>query len=306
MNTRIYCPDIECESCIRLLTKTFENNLKINNFTINKEYIDIAHEDSFEPKDIISLINEKGFRAGFDPFLRKTFSERFRDFIQNKSKYETEYKIIKYWLAGFGLLLMIELIFFYVFLKDIPGFLSKYAIWLFYLDLVVVSISSAVLHIRSYKVNIKDMAGMMIGMTFGMQTGMMIGTIIGYTNGLFMGCIVGMLTGVFIGVLNGKCCGIMGIMEGMMAGIMGGVMGGMTGVMFLVDKANWFMPPFMILNLIVIFSLSYMMFEEVIEGNLKIIKNNINFLTYFLYIFIIITILSLIMIYGIKTGVASL
>ena len=114
------------------------------------------------------------------------------------------------------------------------------------------------------------------------------------------------MIGIIAGVYNGKCCGIMGIMEGMMAGIMGGVMGSMIGVMFRVDYINIFMPFFMLANIMVMFGLSYMLFEEIVEDNINVRKKSLNFSKFFSYFLIINLILILIMVYGPKTGLARL
>ena len=307
MNIKLYCPDIECESCVKVLTKTFEKLDGIEKFEINQDHLIINfNENKINKEKIISIINEKGFRADTEQFIRKTFSERFRDFTQNKNKYENEYKMLKYSILSLALLIFLEFTLYSSFLRNIPDFLNKFGLWIFYIDLAVISIGSAVWHVNSYKMKIKDMTGMMIGMTFGMQTGMMIGTIIRATNGLFVGSTAGMLLAVIIGFYNGRCSGIMGVMEGMMAGVMGGVMGGMTGAMFVLDYISWFMPLFMLINIIIMFSLSYMLFEEVIEHNPKIEKNHTDFIVYFSYILIFTVLLSLIIIYGPRTGVARL
>ena len=147
---------------------------------------------------------------------------------------------------------------------------------------------------------------MMIGMTFGMQTGFLIGTILGATNGMFVGSLAGMLSGVLVGWYNGKCCGIMGAMEGMMAGIMAGLMGAMTGVMLLVDHIFLFMPVFMALNLLVLIGFSYLLFEEMVEGNNTIEKQPAQFLTFFLFCFLALSILMAIMIFAPKSGITGL
>lgn len=305
MKTKIYCPDIECDSCIKLISKALGNKKGVKEFTFTHEAVDIFHEDSVKPNELIDIIREKGFRADLQPFVRKTFRERFRDFRENKKKYEVEYMMIKYGLLAFFLLAILDVFAYFAVFKTIPNFISKYAWWLFYTNITVISIGAAVWHFKSYKTSVTTMMGMMIGMTFGMQTGMMLGTIIGATNGLFMGGMTGMLVASALGFYTGKCCGSMGVLEGLMAAVMGGPMGAMIGSMFFVDHILWFMPAYMILNLIILVGLSYLLFEEVVEHNLKIKKKAIDFTTFFSYCLIATTALTVLMIYGFKTGLAA-
>jgi len=306
MTAKVYCPDIECESCVRLLKKSFENVKGLGNYSFNKDSIDFQYDQAFiSPEDLIKIINERGFRASLTPYPRKTFKERFRDFRENKTKYENEYKIIKYSILAFVLISILEIIAYYGLFKNYPDFISKYLIWIFYVNVSVLTIGTSIWHIKSYKTELTSMVGMMVGMTFGMQTGMMLGTIIGATNGFFMGATIGMLLGVLVGFYNGKCCGIMGILEGLMAGLMGGVMGGMTGAMFIADKIQIFMPIFMLINLIIMIGLSYMLFEESIEHNPKVQKNKIDFFSYFSYCLVFILIIVAMIIYGPKSGLAG-
>jgi len=298
---KIYCPDIECDSCIKVISKTLEKS-GINNFKINQDSIDL--DSKGEEEKVLSLIREKGYRAGLEPFERKTFSERFRDFRQNKGKYVTEYKMLKYSALTFILLLVLEFIIYNLFFKSQPGFLQNYGWWIFYATLAVVSIGTSIWHIKSYVVKFTCMTGMMVGMTFGMQTGMMLGIILGATNGFFIGSVIGMIFAVGVGYYNGRIVGIMGVLEGMMAGVMGGVMGAMTGVMMRLDNILLFMPLFMFFNVSIMTGLSYMLFEEVVEHRPNVQKNKIKFLNFFFFCLIALLILSVLMIYGPKTGLA--
>jgi hypothetical protein len=236
---------------------------------------------------------------------RKTINERLKDFIRNKKKYEVEYTMLRYSLLVFVLISLLELIAYFALFKDMPHFVSRYAWWIFYLNIAVVALASSIWHLKSYKTEVTMMAGMMIGMTFGMQTGMMIGTIITATNGLITGGLIGMLSAVTVGFYNGKCCGIMGILEGMMAGVMGGLMGGMIGTMFYVDHILLLMPFFMLINVLIMAGLSYMLYEEMVEGK-KIQKTPIEFGKLFSYSLVITVVFITIMIYGPKTGLPAL
>ncbi len=305
--TTIYCPDIECDSCVKVITRSLEKTDGVGTFTIKKDHVDVEYDPAKVEKGLlIELIKEKGFRAGFEPFSRKTFGERWRDFRENKEKYSHEYTMLSYGAFTFGLLLLLGFIAYWGLFNQSAELLSKYGWWFLYSTISVVAIGSALWHFQSYKGSVTSMTGMMIGMTFGMQTGFLIGTIIGATNGMFIGSLAGMLSGVFVGWYSGKCCGIMGVMEGMMAGIMAGLMGAMTGVMLLVDNILLFMPLFMVLNIIVLLGLSYMLFEEMVEENKTIHKVPTPFSTFFLFCFLAVSMLMIIMLFAPKSGITGL
>ena len=305
MNVKIYCPDIECDSCVKVIKKAFEKLKGIEKVDVNNDSIDISYKkEALNHEELILAIISKGYRASLEPFQRKTFRERMRDFRENKNKYEVEYKMIRYSFLTLLILLAFEAAAYFAMFKQNPNFLHKYGWWIFYLNIAIISVAAAMWHLKSYRGQVTSMIGMMLGMTFGMQTGLMIGAIIGATNGIFVGGMTGMLTGVLVGFYNGKCCGIMGALEGMMAGMMNGVMGSMIGVMFFADHILWFMPFFIIINLAIMWGLSYMIYEEFVEGNQKTKKAPLSFGTFLSYCFIAAIILIVIMIYGPKSGLA--
>lgn len=238
--------------------------------------------------------------------MRKpTFKQRTKEFLENKEKYKIEHQMIEYTLLAFVLLILIEVVAFYGLFGNDSNFLVRYGWWFFYGTISVVSIGAAMWHLRAYRTEVTCMVGMMIGMTIGMQSGMMIGAVLGATNGMFTGALVGMLFASVVGWYTGRCCGIMGIMEGIMSGIMGGTMGAMIAVMMLGDNLLWFMPPYMILNLIVMLGLSYMLYEEVIEDNEKVEVKPMEFSGFFSYCFIAMFLLGLIMLYGPKSALVA-
>ena len=301
MKITIYCPDIECESCVRVIQEVVEK-LPIEDYSFSKDTVVIDYDaKKITPDSILVAIRATGFRAGTSPFPRRTFSERFRDFTSNKKKYYQEYKILKYSLVSLIFVVILQVLLYFM----LSSF-SNYGWWIFYANISAISIIAAVMHIKSYRYTVTHMVGMMIGMTFGMQTGMMIGTIIGATNGMFIGSMTGMLLGVLVGGYNGKCCGVMGVMEGMMSGVMGGTMGGMLGVMMNVDHIMWFMPIFTLINIAILIGLSYMLFEEAIENNNTVVRIDLSFMKFFFISLIAVVLLSLLIIYGPKTGVAAL
>ncbi len=306
MKTTIYIPDITCESCVKILNKAFAGLQGISAFTVKKDSVELEYEESLiRINSILQVIKEKGYRASLQPFPRKSFKERTRDFLANKQKYELEHKMVQYTAITFFLLIAIEFMSYLLLFNNQANFLSKYGIWFLYATISIVFLGAAVWHINAYKANITHMVGMMIGMTFGMQTGLMLGAIIGATNGMFIGSLVGMLAGVLIGIINGKCCGVMGVMEGTMAGIMGGTMGAMLSIMMLADHLMIFMPIYLLLNIIVLLGLSYMLYEEVVEDNDAIKKVPADFTTFFSACFIALFIMGLIMIYGPKSALVA-
>jgi len=302
MKTTIYVPDIECESCVKIISKSLNNKEGIQLHQVHQESLDVEYDESkIGAQDIIRIIQDRGFRASEQPFERKTFKERMRDFNENKKKYAIERKGIFYSIMVFIILTALEFIAYMGFLQFIPNFLPKYGIWLLYLNITIVLLGLGIWHFFAYKGQVTCMTGMMIGMTTGMQTGMMIGAIVGATNGFFTGSMVGMLTGAFIGATTGKSCGVMGFMQGLMSGIMAGTMGAMISVMMFTDHINIFMPIYIVLNAIIVLALPYMVFEEVVEHK-KVHRQPLDFATYAAVCVIITAILVAIMVYGPKSA----
>ncbi len=303
----IYCPDIECDSCVTFLHNTLKDLKGLKKYKVNKDTIEVDYSPgNIKPEAIAKFITEQGYRAGLSPFPRKTYKERWHDFRENKKKYEVEYTMLKYSIYVFIILIAVEMIAYFAFLRNDALFIQKYGIWIFYLDIAVVSIGAAMWHVLSYRGQVYMMSGMMLGMGFGMQTGLMIGTIIGATNGMFAGTMTGIIVAVFAGWYNGKNSGIMGVLEGAMAGIMNGAMGAMTAVMLYADNLMWYMPLFMALNIIIMWGMSYMMFEEVVENNPTIKKEPISFTKFLLYSLLAVAVIVTIMNYGPKSGLSGI
>lgn len=301
MKKTIYCPDIVCESCVKILTKQFDKMKGITSFIIKKDSIDIDYDSKqIKENELLKAIHNKGYRASFSIFGRKIFSERYRDFLSNKEKYAIEYKMLGYAVLTLFLLLITQAVLCIAFHKQEPIF-TVYGWWIFYLDITIVTIGAAIWHYHAYKAEITHMIGMMVGMTIGMISGLLISTIIGATNGMFMGSTIGMIVGVTVGAWNGKCCGIMGVMEGMMAGVMGGTMGSMIALMMKYDHILFFMPFFIFICLLILWGLSYMLYEEVVEENPTIEKKPLSFFAFFLGCLVLSFILGFIIIYGYKS-----
>lgn len=295
----IYVPDIECDSCKKLITRKLQKN-SFKEFTVMNDCVQI----NGDAKQVIRIITDMGYRASEEPFERKTFKERIRHFKENKSLYKLEILGIKNSLYVFLALTLLTTIAYFTIFRNIEGFLGNYGFWIFYLILSITSISIAIWHFFAYKAKVTCMTGMMIGMTFGMQTGMMIGAIIGATNGFFWGCMTGMILGVSIGLITGKCCGIMGLMEGAMAGLMGGTMGPMITVMMFSDNVLYFMPLYMLINIAIIIGLSYMLYEEVVESK-KVKINPLDTTTLIAASIIAMAVLTTLIVYGPSSSLIS-
>lgn len=294
MSNRIYVPDIECDSCVKLINNKLKKN-NIKNYQIKEDSIIL--DETTNKKEIIKLITDLGYRASTEPFERKTLKERISHFKENKQPYKVELLGIKNSIIIFTTLIILFLIFYFALFKNIDNFLTNYGWWIFYLIISIVSIGIALWHYTAYPTKVTCMVGMMIGMTFGMQTGMMVGAIIGATNGFFWGAMIGMILGTSVGAITGKCCGVMGIMEGAMAGVMSGTMGPMITVMMFSDHVLWFMPFYMIINIGIIIGLSYMLYEEVIEGK-RIRAKPLDSLTLLSISLIVAALLMIFIVYG--------
>lgn len=303
IKTKIYIPDIECESCSKLLEKKIGKIDGVKDYTIHNDSMDIQYnEHMIQAEDFVTAIEDLGFRASIRPFERKSFSERWRDFRENTHKYEMIYTTLRYGLLIFLVLAILQSIAVFGFWNStIPNFIAKYGIWLLYLDVSIASIGATIWYMSSYKGTVTCMTGMMIGMTVGMQAGMMIGAVVGGTNGFFTGAMVGMTVAVIAGTITGAVCGVMGAVQGMMSGVMAGTMGSMITVMMFTDNIQIFMPYYMIINVLILLGLIYLFYEEVVEGKKDLKKKSLDFITFASACVIITAIITMIMIYGPKS-----
>lgn len=299
MTSRIYVPDIECESCVKLITKRLHDR-NIKSFEMDDEAVTL--HDASKTEEVIKIIKHLGYRASTIPFERKTLKERFNDIKENPKKYVIEFKGLNYAVWTFLILELAFLLAYVGFLKNIPDFFPTYGWWTLYLILSTTSLGIGLWHFYAYKGRVTCMTGMMIGMTFGMQAGMMIGGVIGATNGFFTGAMVGMFSGVIAGVITGRSGGVMGWMQGYMSAVMGGTMGAMITVMMLTDRVLIFMPFYMILNIIIMLGFSYMYYEEVAEKEENVTRMPLDFKTFVSICFIVTTVLMAIMLYGPKSA----
>lgn len=230
-------------------------------------------------------------------------AKRFIQFLLYKDgNYSAEREMINIGASTFLTLLFLEGVAYFGFFYSVENFFSKYAPYIFYLIISVVTNGVVIWHIKAYQRNASCMSGMMIGMTTGMMSGFMFGAIVGATNGMFYGSIYGILIGILVGVWCGKCCGIMGIMEGLMAGLMAGLMGAMTSVMMLNDNLQIFMPFLIFICSVILIGLTYMVYKESKEEDIELeIKEGYNLLSFITISFIVTIITTFFMIYGPKS-----
>src|SRR3989338_10108666 len=301
MKTKVYVPDMECDSCVKVLEKRFTKLPGITDTKFSQDAVDISYDEKkVTLHQIQQTIKDAGYRASEHPFEKKTIKERARAFKENKAQYEIEHKLIPYTIAVFLILTLLQIIAYFVYFKNIPNIIENYGIWFFYLNVSIATLGTAIWHYLSYKAKTTCMLGMMIGMTLGMQTGMMLGAVIGATNGLFLGAVIGVILGVTVGIVTGKCCGIMGVMQGAMAGLMGGIMGPMTTLMLYSDHLLWFMPLYMLVNIFILWGFSYMIYEEMVE-NKEVKKEPIAVSQLLLWSTVLMVVLFLLILYGIRS-----
>ncbi|HLC47192.1 MAG TPA: heavy-metal-associated domain-containing protein [Candidatus Nanoarchaeia archaeon] len=302
VKTKIYIPDIECDSCAKLIRKKVANIEGVIRHDIHADSVDMTYDENMiKAEDLVMAIEDLGFRAAVRPFERLSFRERWKSFQENPQKYAMITQTIGQGAMVFMLLIALQALAYFGFLNTIPGFFDHYAWWLLYIDISVASIGATILYISSYKGTVTCMTGMMIGMTVGMQAGMMIGAVVGATNGFFTGAMVGMTVAVIAGTITGAVCGIMGALQGMMTGVMAGTMGAMITVMMFTDRVLIFMPYYITLNVLVLFGLIYLFYEEVVEGKKDATKRSLDFNTFASACVIITAVLTAIMIYGPKS-----
>ncbi len=228
--------------------------------------------------------------------------KRLHSFCTQREKYQIEWSMIKYSLLSIFLLIIFAEILAFTIWKTNLTYLTQLP-WVIYLIITISVVFSAVNHIQVHKTTVSSMMGMVIGMILGMQSGVMLSVIIGSTNGMFMGSLFGLLFGITIGVYAGRSSGLMGILNGAIMGVMGGTMGPMIALMMKVDHILWFMPLFTLLNVLIIWGLNFLVYEELVEKKeiiekIKIERTTLNFWPFFLTCLIITALFVFIIIYG--------
>lgn len=229
---------------------------------------------------------------------------RIKSFCTQRHLYELEWKMVLYSIGLILFLLVIMQSLAYTLLQTNERYITNLP-WIAYLIITVGVIGGALWHIRAHKVQVSSMMGMMIGMILGMQTGVMVSVVFGSTNGMFIGSLVGLLSGLSVGMYAGRCCGLMGVLNGAIMGAMGGTMGPMIALMMKVDHIFWFMPLFTLVNILIVWGLNFLVFEEVVEGK-KIEKKPSSVVMFFLSCISLIIIGVVIILYGYASAFATL
>lgn len=299
----LYVPSLNCESCEKRVRKRLSQD-GINEISFHDDSVRIKSEHNLDKSSIISSIESLGYRVSDEPIDGLTFRERINYFKENPNEYAVEKSSFFYALIMSVVLWIVPVLTYYAFFSNTQNFWSSYIWWFFYLNISIAFIGATMRVILSYKRKITSMTGMMIGMTIGMQTGMMIGAVLGATNGFFVGAMGGMFLGVIVGAMMGNCCGAMGVMEGMMAGLMGGTMGPMISVMMIADNILYFMPFYMLINIIILVGLWYMHYDSAVYKAPKVERNPIDFTTYASVSIVACTLLTFIILYGPKNIMA--
>jgi hypothetical protein len=215
-------------------------------------------------------------------------------------KFAESKKLYTYVITGFTILILLDIIAYFLFLNNIPNIINKYGWWILYLDISIVTLAGALWYYASHRGYVSCMASMMIGMTLGMQTGMMLGAVFGAVNGYFIGAMIGMFPGTIIGLITGRAS-IMGGLQGMMSGLMGGTMGAMITVMMFTDHVLLFMPFYMLINIAILIGFIYMYHDEIIKDNKELVKRRISFGTFAFWCIASTAILTAILIYAPKS-----
>lgn len=235
------------------------------------------------------------------PSAPKTLNERWSDFRCHAGDYQL---FLRFALQAPCLIVLICLLqygLYQLFFAQVPGFLLRYAWWLFYMDISVVALAAVLGYLRSYSLCTSHMLGMMISMVVGMQVGTMLGAPLGATNGLFVGSLVGMFTGGLSGFYIGSRCGsTMAIIQGLMSGGMSGSMGAMLIAMMVSDHVLIFMPFFTLANLIILLGFTYLFYEEGVEGGPCRIRRRPGFVSFAVISILVTTLMALLMLYGPK------
>ena len=302
MNTiRLKITGMHCESCEKVLKKNLlrVENIKDINLRYNNEIATIMYENVIDANRVIDVIRTAGYDATVmngDSINETMNFRRYLEDIKQSNRLEREVILI-----AIGILIslvLLELIAYFGFFKNIPDFFSKYGYYIIFLIISVVITGASIWHAKAYGNRFSCMTGMMIGMTTGMISGFLIGILIGATNGMFIGSVAGILVGMSVGIWTGNCCGAMGTMEGMMAGLMGGLMGAMTSLMLLNDNLKLIIPILVLASLIILIGLDYTIYKE--ARNAKF--NKYEYFPYITFCFIITIALTFLMVYGPKSA----
>ncbi|MFD1020201.1 hypothetical protein ACFQ2J_13520 [Thalassobacillus hwangdonensis] len=133
------------------------------------------------------------------------------------------------------------------------------------------------------------MTGMVNAMAIGMTTGLTYGTIFGviYSEDLFQSTVLGLLAGMVSGLIIGMTINMLAVIEGVLSGVMGGMMGAMLGVMLSPQHQSVAVKLMFFLFVFVIFSIFYMLQNDVIKSKSSLLTTPIIPLTILVLIFVI-------------------
>src|SRR3989344_2297413 len=285
---------MHCEACEKVLKKALSRleHVKDIDLHYNNEIATVSYNPEINVNEIIDIVRQVGYDAtifeGEDTFIDVNF-KKYLKILKQKDQLEGQLILISF--ATLIILSILEVITYFGFFRDIPGFFNRYGYYLVFLVISSVVVGASVLHIKKYGSSFSCMSGMMVGMTTGMISGFLVG--------MLVGSILGILIGMFIGIFTGKCCGIMGIMEGMMAGLMGGLMGAMTSLMMLNDNLKLIVPVLVVASSTILIGLDYMIYKE--KSYVKEKINKEQFLSFIITCSIITLALTFLMVVGPKS-----
>lgn len=221
----------------------------------------------------------------------------FRSFIQELRGERVEGELVSTAVLSLITSLITLSILYWLRLRDVPGFLDRYGLFLGLSCLSYALILPLLRQVRAYPA-LPCMSGMMVGMGTGMIAGFLPGFYVASTNGMFVGSVFGCLVGMILGVWSGKCCGIMGVLEGLMAGFMGGLMGAMTSFMLLNDRVELAGILVLVIWIVIGVALKYMVYLETKE---EARAHHEDHLLTIVLTFVLVTFTTWVMVYGPKS-----
>ena len=166
MKTIIHCPDIECDSCVAVISRALGRLQGVKAHEVRDARIEVEFDEvKLTKEQIVQAIRDKGYRASTEELARMGIAQRWRDFRTNTKKYSTERILLRY--TGLALLafLAFEVLVALLVEQVRPGFASSRGWWLFYLARSTATIAGALWHFKAYRGKVTCMTGMMIGMT---------------------------------------------------------------------------------------------------------------------------------------------
>ncbi|MFH0885379.1 MAG: heavy-metal-associated domain-containing protein [Candidatus Micrarchaeota archaeon] len=255
-----------CGACEKVIERVVSNNgAEVKEIDAGRGLVDIRCQPE-RIETIKQQLAQRGFRerGEGEPEERgdpRRFLAYLKSVIAGEPHARVENRLLNNALGTTIILVLAGALMYGAFLDIFGSPVAAASLLVFVISSSVMSVYS-LLHMETYRKGMTCSNGMMVGMTTGMASGYMIGAILGATNGMFVGSVIGTAMGITIGLTLGRYSGIMGAMEGLMAGLMAGTMGAMTSLMMLNDNLLAFLYILNGLCLVMVGSLSYMMFRE--------------------------------------------